>query len=103
MSKKIIKELEKLTEEFTTVHTGHYVYIGIREFWTKAIANGHEVKDLYVSSLGRVYDSKRKRFRTLTRSSDNYLSIEYYDEYLEKRKSISIHRMELESFIGQPP
>lgn len=103
MSKKIIKELEKLTEEFTTVHTGHYVYIGIREFWTKAIANGHEVDDLYVSSLGRVYDGKKKRFKGLTRSGDDYLSISYYDKYLGKKKSIPVHRMELESFVGQPP
>lgn len=103
MSKKIIKELEKLTEEFTTIHTGHYVYIGIREFWTKAIANGHEVKDLYVSSLGRVYDAKLKQFRVLTRSSDNYLRITYFDEIKQKKTMIGVHRMELESFVGQPP
>ncbi len=104
MKDKIIKMLNKQSKEKEDefISTGFYIYFGIPERWTKAFYNGKETKS-YISTLGRVYNPKKKIFSNLKESVDHYIRVSISFEDGNKSQSVAVSRMMLESFVGRPP
>ena len=94
------KELNKMSKDEYDISTGYITYLGFEERWYDGYYNG-EKTDLFVSSLGRVYNKTSNNFSKLFVNGSGYLYCQSYYKYKDRRCTVLINRLVLESIMGQ--
>ena len=108
MKKRKIHQSEPLSEIIKKARGSGYVsteymsYLGYDEEWKPCISDGKEGRE-FVSSLGRLYDTKLKRLVSLSLSKYGYIIAKVHYKGDKKGMTRRMNRLVLETFVGEPP